>query len=145
MFNDCRSTWSRRRISCCAFSWFLCYAEVITAMFVTARIYVQKSIPGCLSATDHWVSNYLLFLNNPTTFLSEPTNANRNISGKEDAGIYEKIPNVTFNGCIEKCCESDGCNIVFMNRNDCYTVWYLNNLHIITSANCTYTVHTTVY
>jgi len=45
-----------------------------------------------------------------------------NVSGKEQAGNYEKIANVTLNGCIMKCCESDGCNVVFMNKNDCYTV-----------------------
>jgi len=45
-----------------------------------------------------------------------------NVSGKEEAGSYEKISNVTLNGCIMKCCESDSCNVVFMNKNDCYTV-----------------------
>ncbi|XP_026816295.1 dyslexia-associated protein KIAA0319-like protein isoform X1 [Rhopalosiphum maidis] len=41
---------------------------------------------------------------------------------KEDAGLYMKISNVTLNGCIMKCCESDNCNVVFMNKNDCYTL-----------------------
>lgn len=45
-----------------------------------------------------------------------------NVSGKEEAGLYIKISNVTLNGCIMKCCESDNCNVVFMNKNDCYTV-----------------------
>lgn len=49
-------------------------------------------------------------------------NIKKNISGKEEAGKYDKIPNVTFNECIVKCCESDGCNVVFMHKNDCYTV-----------------------
>jgi len=47
-----------------------------------------------------------------------------NVSGKEDAGLYIKISNVTLNGCIMKCCESDNCNVVFMNKNDCYTVTF---------------------
>ncbi|XP_050549172.1 dyslexia-associated protein KIAA0319-like protein [Daktulosphaira vitifoliae] len=41
---------------------------------------------------------------------------------KESAGIYEKIPNVTFDGCIAKCCETYGCNILFMHKKDCYTL-----------------------
>lgn len=41
---------------------------------------------------------------------------------KEEAGLYIKISNVTLNGCIMKCCESDNCNVVFMNKNDCYTL-----------------------
>lgn len=55
-------------------------------------------------------------------FINQLTYVNCNISGKEDAGTYVKIPNVTFDGCIEKCCESEGCNIVFMHKNDCFTV-----------------------
>lgn len=43
-------------------------------------------------------------------------------TGKEEAGRYDKIPNVTFNECIMKCCESDGCNVVFMHKSDCYTL-----------------------
>lgn len=44
------------------------------------------------------------------------------ILGKELAGTYDKIPNATFNGCIVKCCETEGCNVVFMHKTDCYTV-----------------------
>lgn len=48
-----------------------------------------------------------------------------NFTGKEEAGLYEKVANVTLNGCIVKCCESENCNAVFMNKNDCYTVQHL--------------------
>jgi len=54
-----------------------------------------------------------------------------NISGKELAGVYEKIPNVTFNECIVKCCETNHCNVVFMNKNDCYTVCFVDYDYII--------------
>lgn len=51
------------------------------------------------------------------------------ISGNEGAGTYEKIQNVTFNGCIVKCCESDDCNVVFMHKNDCFTVWHFTYMY----------------
>lgn len=44
------------------------------------------------------------------------------ISENEQAGTYDKISNVTFNGCIMKCCETDDCNVVFMHKNVCFTV-----------------------
>lgn len=58
-----------------------------------------------------------------------------NVLGKEVAGRYDKIPNVTFNECIVKCCESDGCNVVFMHKNDCYTVWYFVYFNIVHRSN----------